>query len=94
MIIYYEGAPSVLHAIYFDVEDHVIHYIVQTSPEAKVAFVSEAIPDAPRYRLSYDRLPDGKLHGKFEIAPPGKTEVFAKYLEWEAQRAGSKGRQP
>jgi hypothetical protein len=95
MIIYREGAPSLLHAIYFDIEDHVIHYAVQTTRDAKVMFVSEAIPDAPRYRLSYDRLPDGNLHGKFEIAPPGKPESFSKYLEWEAQRpAEGKGQRP
>ena len=94
MIIYREGVPSVFHAIYFDVEDHVIHYTVQTGPDAKVTFVSEAIPGTPRYRLSYDRRPDGKLHGKFEIAPAGKPETFAKYLEWEAQRVDVKEKQP
>jgi hypothetical protein len=95
MIIYREDAPSALHAIYFDVEDHVIHYTVQTSPGAKVTFVSEVMVNMPRYRLSYDRLPDGKLHGKFEIAPPGKPEAFSKYLEWEAQRpAEGKSQRP
>ena len=94
MIIYHEGAPSALHAIYFDAEDHVIHYDVQTGPGAKVTFVSEVLVNMPRYRLSYDRLPDGMLHGKFEIAPPEKPETFSKYLEWEAERKEVKGKRP
>jgi hypothetical protein len=83
MVIYQEGKP---HAIYFDNEGHVIRYDVETGTADMATFVSEAAPGAPRFRLSYKKLPDGRLGGKFEIAPAGKPEEFRAYLEWTAKR--------
>jgi hypothetical protein len=84
MVIYREGGGT--RAIYFDNEGHVIRYTVESGAPDTVAFVSEAAAGAPRYRLSYRKLPDGRLSGKFEIAPPGKPEELKTYLEWTAKR--------
>ena len=86
MVVYREGTPAAAKAIYFDNEGHVIRYTVDSGTPGTVTFVSEAQADAPRFRLSYAKLPDGRLSGKFEIAPPGKPEEFKKYLEWTAKR--------
>lgn len=83
MVIYQEGKP---HAIYFDNEGHVIRYDVETAAPDTVTFVSEATAGASRFRLSYARLADGRLSGKFEIAPPGQPGEFKAYLEWTAKR--------
>jgi hypothetical protein len=86
MVVYREGTPAATKAIYFDNEGHVIRYAVDSGAPGAVTFVSEAQSDGPRFRLSYTKLPDGRLGGKFEIAPPGKPEEFKPYLEWTAKR--------
>jgi hypothetical protein len=63
---------------------------VQSSAEGQVAFVSEALANAPRYRLSYARPPNGNVSGKFEIALPSKPDNFTQYLAWEAKRQEAK----
>lgn len=83
MVIYREAGGT--RAIYFDNEGHVIRYTVEPGGPDAVTFVSEAAAGAPRYRLSYKKLPDGRVGGKFEVAPPGKEE-FKTYLEWTAKR--------
>lgn len=84
MVIYREGGGT--RAIYFDNEGHVIRYTVEAGGPDAVTFVSETAAGAPRYRLSYKKLPDGRVGGKFELAPPGKPEEFKTYLEWTAKR--------
>lgn len=87
MVIYRESGGT--RAIYFDNEGHVIRYTVEAGGPDAVTFLSEAVAGAPRYRLSYKKLPDGRLSGKFEVAPPGKAEEFKTYLEWTAKRKPS-----
>jgi hypothetical protein len=89
MVVYREGTPPVTRAIYFDNEGHVIRYNVEAGVPGAVTFVSEVAAGMPRYRLSYTKLPDGRLGGKFEVAPPGKPEEFKTYLEWTAKRKPS-----
>jgi hypothetical protein len=84
LMVIYEDAGTV-RADYFDNEGHVIRYVVQ--PKAgSVAFVSEAKPAEPRYRLTYDVGADGILNGRFEVAPPGKPDAFTQYLAWKARK--------
>lgn len=85
LVIYREGTPAVTRAIYFDNEGHVIRYAVESGSPDAVTFVSEVAAGTPRFRLSYAKLADGRLSGKFEIAPPGKPEEFKPYLEWTAK---------
>ena len=74
-------------AVYFDNEGHVIHYSVELSKDQGVlTFLSDAVPSAARYRLTYTKAPDGKLAIRFEIAPPGKPDGFSTYLEAIARR--------
>jgi hypothetical protein len=87
MTVYREAADKAPEAIYFDNEGHVIHYAVEIDPAAKTArFLSPVQPGQPRYRLTYRETAPGVVAGMFEIAPPGKPESFAKYMEWSARR--------
>ncbi|HEX4961736.1 MAG TPA: hypothetical protein VF173_12910 [Thermoanaerobaculia bacterium] len=86
MVVYREGTPAATRAVYFDNERHVIRYAVSSGAPDTATFVSEAETAMPRFRLSYTKLPDGRLSGKFEIAPPGKADEFKTYLEWTAKR--------
>ena len=80
MIVYKEG-DSKLRAIYFDTEDHVIHYTVEPAPDGKsVRFLSD------NYRLTYTKTGADTVGIKFEIAPPGKPGAFATYIEASARR--------
>jgi hypothetical protein len=88
MVVYRDAPEEGLRAIYFDSEGHTIRYEVQAATDgSQVVFVSGAEPSAPRYRLTYTRVDQGRLKIKFEIAPPGKPEQFAAYIEAGAHRA-------
>ena len=81
MIVYKEPAEAKLRAIYFDMEDHVIHYTVEPSADGNsVQFVSE------NFRLTYRKAGPDRLALKFEIAPPGKPGVYATYIDATAHR--------
>jgi hypothetical protein len=85
MLIYREGAGT--QAIYFDNEKHVIRYTVtlSSSPRA-ISFTSPAAPNAARYRFVYRVIDSDTVNNRFEIAPPGKPEAFALYIEGDARR--------
>jgi hypothetical protein len=83
MVIYSEGP---LRATYVDSEGHVIRYSLEPGASGTATFVSEAAHGTPRFRLSYKKLPDGRLGGKLELAQPEKPEEFKTYLEWTAKR--------
>jgi hypothetical protein len=81
MIVYKESTDAKLHAIYFDMEDHVIHYTVEPSADGNsVQFVSES------FRLTYRKAGADSLALKFEIAPPGKPGAYATYIDATAHR--------
>ncbi|MBP1772855.1 MAG: hypothetical protein H6P99_2018 [Holophagaceae bacterium] len=78
MTFFVEGGQ--LKALYLDNEEHVIRYLVTEAPSG-VAFTSDAGP-GPRFRLTYLKGAEaGRVTLRFEIAPPGKPEAFATYLE-------------
>jgi hypothetical protein len=85
-IIYHDGAANDLRAIYFDNEEHLIHYAIKPSGNS-VVFLSEGPPETPRFRLTYTGVGPDQLKLKFEIAPPGKD--FATYIEASAHREKS-----
>lgn len=79
MIIYHEAGLT--KAFYDDNEGHAIHYGVTVSPDKKrIVFLSENSA-GPQYRLTYEDLQPGTAKVLFEIAPPGKPNQFAKYVE-------------
>lgn len=83
MVIYIDDSSNQMLATFFDTESHQINYKVVPSPDRQtVTFLSEASSAQPRYRLSYAKLKDGTLSGKFEIASPDKPEGFKNYLQW------------
>ena len=89
MVIYQEPGPSV-HAIYFDNEGHTIQYNTNISVDRKsITFISDSLPAAPRFQLTYTSLSDDSLLITFEIAPPTKPNNFSKYLEGRAHRIKS-----
>ena len=87
MIVYKEPGQNKLRAIYFDMEDHVIHYDVEPSGDHNsVRFVSE------NYRLTYTQTGPDRLAIKFEIAPPDKPGAYATYINATARRNQRKTR--
>jgi hypothetical protein len=81
MIVYKEPGETKLRAIYFDMEDHVIHYTLEPSADGNSAqFVSD------NFRLTYSKTGPDSLALKFEIAPPGKPGAYATYIEATARR--------
>ena len=91
MVIYKSENGKSAKAIYFDSEDHVINYTVSFSPDKlTLTFLSEAIPHAPRFRLTYQKKGDDHVGIKFEIAPPGKPDEFTMYLEGKAKKKTGK----
>ncbi len=79
IIVYREKGQ--LRAIFFDSEDHVIHYAVR-SIEGGVQFVSD--DPGPRFRLTYRSTGKDVVKIKFEVAPPGKE--FSTYIDASARR--------
>jgi hypothetical protein len=87
LMVMYEEPGDSLRAVYFDNEGHVINYGVYLLRKPKsVTFVSEIKPSAPRFRLTYVHSNDDRLKISFEIAPPGKPDAFAPYIEASAHR--------
>jgi len=75
-----------MRAIYFDNEGHTIHYRVTFSPEGNIQYISEAVPGAPRFRMSYLHGKDGTYITRFEIAPPNHPDEFVIHVEGPAKR--------
>jgi len=86
-VVYRESANSPLRADYYDSEGHVIRYAIAMSEDGKSAqFLSDPVPSAPRYRLTYESAGTEEVKIKFEIAPPDKPDAFAGYIEAKARR--------
>jgi hypothetical protein len=85
MVVYPEGPGA--SAVYFDNEGHVIHYGIEFGRDGgEVIFTSTVQASAPRFRLTYAKLGPHKVGIRFEIAPPGKPDAFAPYIEATAHR--------
>ena len=86
MVIFKDPSGEKLRATYFDSEGHVIQYAVESSENpTTIRFVSDALPSAPRFRLTYIRR-ENDMGVKFEIAPPGKPDAFTPYVEGTVRR--------
>jgi hypothetical protein len=86
LMVIYAVNDKDLRADYYDSEGHVIRYAVRSPGAGRASFLSDALPDAPRYRLTYDLRADGVLAGSFEVAPPGQPGAFTSYLTWESRK--------
>ena len=85
--VYHDPQDSSVRAIFFDSEGHVIRYaLTAASSGNSVQFVSDAAPGGTRCRMTYARTGADSMTEKFEIAPPGKPNDFATYVEFTATR--------
>lgn len=85
MIVYRNSPGSPVKAIYFDNENHIVNYEVSCSDKL-IIFTNNAIPDSPRFRLTYEKMEDGKLNIKFEMSSSQNPEEFRIYLEGKSLR--------
>jgi hypothetical protein len=87
LYVYHDPLDNSLHAIFFDGEGHVIRYAATvTAGGSSIEFVSDAAPGGTRCRMTYARAGADVVTEKFEIAPPGKRNEFATYVEFTAQK--------
>jgi hypothetical protein len=87
MMIVYRESGKPIRAVYFDNEGHVINYSVNFSDDRlSLVFLSDLTNSSPRFRLTYTKVNAETMNIKFEIAPPGKPEDFAVYLEAAAYK--------
>ena len=86
MVMYQEPGKSP-HALYVDNEGHTIRYAADISRNGtSVSFISDSLPNDPRYKLTYSSLPGDSLLITFEIAPAATPNSFVRYLEGKAYR--------
>lgn len=87
LYVYHDPQDNTLRAIFFDGESHVILYrVTAASGGNSVEFLSDAAPAGTRCRMTYTRAGADSVTEKFEIAPPGKPNDFATYVEFIAKR--------
>jgi hypothetical protein len=80
MIFYADPGDPRIKAVFFDMESHVIHYVLL--PPARldhVVFESEPGTKGPRFRLSYEKEADGRILNVFAMAMPGQE--FKEYTQ-------------
>jgi hypothetical protein len=91
LLIIYTELLGAKRAIYFDNEEHTIHYEVNISPDQKmITLESDPVPSAPQFRFTYIKTGKDTLDAKFEMAPSGKPGAFFVYLEGTSRRISSK----
>lgn len=87
LMVIYRESDGPFRATYWDNEGHVIYYTAEFSEDKNIlTFLGDIHPFAPRFRFTYKKLDSDTLGIQFEIAPPGKPEEFASYIEASAQR--------
>ena len=88
MIVYLDTATKKLRAFYTDSEGHVINYTTSISSGGNgVVFLSDALVDAPCYRLTYTVTQPDTMSVTLEIAQPDKPEQFQKIVEGKVSKA-------
>ena len=91
LLIIYTEFTGLKRAIYFDNEEHVIHYEVRGSPDQNtIILVSEPAASVPQFRFTYIKTGENALDARFEIAPPGQAGAFTVYLEGSVSRISPK----
>lgn len=87
LMIIYRDPEQGFRATYWDNEGHIIYYTAEFSQDKNIlTFLGDIIPSAPRFRFIYNKVNNNVLGIRFEIAPPGRPEEFAPYIEAKAQR--------
>jgi hypothetical protein len=83
MIVYLDDAGQPNKSIYFDNENHIIHYAI-TYLEKSIIFTSNQSSANPVYRLTYVSLDNENISVKFEMSLDG--ESFQTYTEGKCTR--------
>jgi hypothetical protein len=87
LIIIYTEYTGEKRAIYFDNEQHVIHYATRVAPDGRtITLESDPIPSLPQFRFSYLKTGRDSVLARFEMTPPGKPGAFFTYLEGSSRR--------
>ncbi len=87
LIIIYTEYTGEHRAIYFDNEQHVIHYAARVSPDqATITLESDPIPGMPQFRFTYTKTGENKVYARFEMTPPGQPGAYFTYLEGASTR--------
>jgi hypothetical protein len=82
VVVYPAEGGGAKRAIYWDSEGHMIEYAAEELENGNVLrWVSAPSPNAPRFRFTYRKIAEKRLAVLFEMAPPGKPDAFAKYVE-------------
>jgi len=91
LIIIYTEFTGQKRAIYFDNEQHVIHYETRVSPDQKtITLESDPFPSVPQFRFTYLKTGNDTLDARFEMTPPDKPGAFFTYIEGTAKRISAK----
>jgi hypothetical protein len=89
MIVFVDPATQKTRAFYTDSEGHVIQYAATFSNDGNtLTSLSDALPTAPRFRLTYIRTKADQMALTFEIAPPGKPDEFHKLIDATVRKSG------
>lgn len=87
LMIIYRDSQNGFRATYWDNEGHIITYTAEFSQDKNIlTFLGDTVPTTVRFRFTYNKVNDHVMGIKFEIAPPGRPEEFAPYIEARAQR--------
>jgi hypothetical protein len=87
LMVIYKNKDNSIRATYWDNEGHVINYTVEFSTDTNsVIFLSDLSPASSRFQLTYTKQPKDAVSITFEIAPPGKPDIFSKYIQATAHR--------
>lgn len=83
MIVYLDFTGNPSKAIYFDNEGHAINYSVSYADKT-IILLSDKIPNAPIFRLTYILLDNNTVDTKFEMSRDG--EKFMTYIEGKSKK--------
>jgi len=91
LLIIYTEFTGIKRGIYFDNEEHVIHYEVKGSPHPNTIILeSDPVPSMPQFRFTYLKTGADTLDAKFEMTPPGEPGAYFTYLEGPSRRIAPK----
>jgi hypothetical protein len=78
MIVSLDFTGNPTKAVYFDNEGHTINYTITYAPKT-IVLLSDKVPNAPVFRLTYTLLDNQMVNTKFEMSQDG--EKFMTYIE-------------
>jgi len=87
LLIIYTEPTGQKRGVYFDNEEHTIHYEVKVSHDQNtIVLESDPMPSIPQFRFTYIKTGENSLVARFEMTPPGKPGEYFTYLEGEAHK--------